>query len=317
MVVGTILTNQYHEYGATQWFKFKTTAAGNYTIKTLAGTLPAYNYDVDWGDGSYNVGINTYNHVNATHVYTIKGSYILNITGTMPAWSINATSNMKLLITKVISWGNVGLRKIDFYGCTALTTLPDQQGKLANVFNFINFMSGCTSLVAIPYGTFFGSVGTPIIWASSMSNAFFNCQSIRSIHSTTFRDCDNVLSFAGTFAGNVKLTNLPDLLFTNNWRTTTWSNCFGGCSVMTALTANLFYRAKQATDYVSIAQSSFEGTFASCGALITVPSEIFSSPQLDDLGVNKVKGTSFSGTFSYCSSWITYRTICFTIKYIV
>lgn len=301
LTVGTLLTAQYLEYQGTNWFKFKTTAAGNYTMRTYGGTIGDYNYNVDWSDGTVTTGITTWNSSYATHTYTTKGTYVIYITGSMPGWSVNNSSNMRLLITKCISWGNVGLKNIDFYGCTAMTTIPDQLSKLPDVFSFANFCNGCTSLVGIPYGTFFGTTEKPILKTTSFSYAFYNCQSLRTIYSSTFRDVQNCLDFSYTFAGCIKLLAIPDLLFYNCYRVTTWKACFTGLTSITEIPGDLFLREKHNTDYENIATSSFEACFSGCTGVSTLPAELFSSQQLDNLGVNKVKGTSFSGTFASCS----------------
>jgi hypothetical protein len=70
---------------------------------------------------------------------------------------------------------------------------------------------------------------------------------------------------------------------------------------ITSIPTNLFYRAKQATDYASIAQSSMDACFVSCSGLLTIGAELFSSQQIDNLGINKVKGTNFSSVFAFCT----------------
>lgn len=304
LIVGVPITEEYLPYGGEKWYKFKTGAAGSYVMRTNLGepTEYSYNYDVDWSDNSpITTGITIYNSTLATHTYNVAGSYVIYITGRMPGWSVNNNSNMKLLITKCISWGDVGLIKIDFYGCSAMTNLPDQQGKLANVRTFANFCNGCTSLVSIPYGTFFGDSVTPVPLSVSFASSFNNCTSLRSVHSDLFRDNVENLSFSFTFNLCTKLEILPSQLFRSCYKVTTWDNCFAGCVVLNNLPVDLFYRTIQETNYAIIAKSSFYLCFAGCSGLSGVTSGFFSSPQPDNSGLNVVKGTNFSGCFAYCS----------------
>lgn len=300
VTVGTTgINNQIMIPNGTSWFKFKSSSAGTYTMKTLQGVVP-YNYNIDWGDGTIVSNITTYNSASRVHTYVTAGTYIIKITGSLPCWTVNDNAAIKLLITRCISWGNVGLRLINFHGCTALTTLPQQQGKLKYVTTFASFCKGCTSLISIPYGTFFNSIK-----ATSFSEAFMTNTSLRTIPQTTFRDTSMVTSFYGTFMGCNKLTVLPGKLFENCWRVTAWQYCFRDCTALISLPADLFYRAKMdgtQEDYDSIAVSSMNGCFYQCNQLKSVPSGLFSSPQLDDLGRNTVKGLDFSQTFYYCSA---------------
>ena len=117
---------------------------------SLSSGALTYNYLVKWGDGSAPVLINAYNSASRVHTFVKKGSYVIEITGTLPAFLVENNAAIKLLITRVISWGSVGLQFINMYGCTALVTLPDQRSKLTSIKTFVNFCNGCTSLVGIP-----------------------------------------------------------------------------------------------------------------------------------------------------------------------
>lgn len=299
IVVGTPLVNEYLTIQGEEWYVFKTTSASTYVMATqqAPGSAYIYNYTVDWGDGSSNSGVNTYNHVNATHLYTIKGVYVINITGQFPGFTVNNTSNMKLFITKCISWGNVGLRSVNFYGCSAMTTLPEQPGKLTRITSANTFCRGCSSLVSIPYGTFFGS--NDIL---DFSYAFAGCTNLKSIHSTTFRDTKYVTTFAYLMQGCSKLLTLPGLLFENCVRVISWYQAFYLCSVLNNLPSNLFYRDTALNG--PIAASTMEYTFANTG-ITSIPAGLFSSPQLDNLGTNFVKGLSFANVFQSCTALVT------------
>ena len=306
LTVATLKKGQWLDYGGEVWYKFKTTSAASYTIITSQGMLAEeYNYQVDWNDESTSPTITTWNSPDATHVYAHKGTYTIYITGTMPAWSVSrqaaGTGNIRLLVTKVISWGEIGLKIIDFKNCTALAALPEQTAKLTQVLTFTDFCSGCTSLVGIPYGTFFGNESMPILRAVSFQSAFYNCQSIRTIHQTTFRDCGNSNSFTSTFTNCIRLEFLPDLLFENCYRVRSWNGCFVSCNLITYIPQNFFYRAMMDIDYSLIAISDMGHCFSSCILLEIVPDELFSSQNIDNTGLNKIKGSAFNAIFAVCA----------------
>ena len=160
------------EVSAGETFYLPTTNSYTYynsATATSQSTNCIYNYVVDWGDGNVSPQITTYNSADKSHVYNNRGTYIIKITGTMEGFTVNNDSNIRLYITRVFSWGNVGLKVINFNGCSALVSLPVQRAKLTQVRTFSNFVTGCTSLVAY-YDTtkalvkfkFSGSAGSTI-----------------------------------------------------------------------------------------------------------------------------------------------------------
>lgn len=304
ITVGTPVTNQYSYNYTDSWFKFKTTSASNYTISSPIGTYTAYNYNINWdyiGGTIPNVtGVTTWNSASATYTYEHAGTYIIAITGIMPGWSVANTSNMRLLITKCISWGNVGLKVIDWYGCTAMTTLPAQTSKLIDVLRFTNFCRDCTSLVSIPYGIFFDNVNVAIF-----SYAFYNCISLRSVPGTTFMYNVNAKLFDFTFANCNKITTLPSKLFEFCYKVTSFTSTFSTCTLLNNLPVDLFYRAIMDIDYSKLSVSSFNNTFYQCTSLTSIPSGFFSSPQVDNLGLNVVKGSTFQLCFYQCTSLLS------------
>jgi hypothetical protein len=304
LTVGTPVNGQYLSFGGEIWFKFKTGTAGTYTMRTNQGILGNYNYSVDWGDGTLAEGVTTYNSASRIHTYTSAGTYVITITGTMPVWSVNNDNAIRLSITKCISWGAVGLRKIDFYGCTAMTNLPDQTSKLATVvapYSFINFCRDCTSLVSIPYGTFWGTSEIPVLQTRSFSYAFYNCTSLRTLHSELFRDVENTVDFSYAFMGCYKLVTLPSQLFKKCYKVTTFARIFENCSLLNNLPADTFYREMIDINYSLVAQSDMTASFFNCDALTTLPSGFFSSPQIDNLGLNMVKATNLTACFGGCA----------------
>ena len=81
-----------------------------------------YDYIVNWGDGSAEQAVTTYNHANRTHVYAVAGAYQVSIKGLCETFYIEGGA-LAPFVTKVIAWGNVGLKEISFQACANLTVL--------------------------------------------------------------------------------------------------------------------------------------------------------------------------------------------------
>ena len=188
----------------TRW-----TVAGDATARTI--TLPlvntrtegalAYNFTVDWGDGSALSTVTTYNSANAVHTYASNGTYNVEIKGTCEGWSFNNGGD-KLKIVQVVNWGTVGVHNgwkylaSAFYGCANLTSLgvgvilASGTGILAD--GFYATFSGCTSLTSIPtdlfrYNTAVSTVG--------FSYTFSGCTKLQVLSNTFYEPGDEATRF--------------------------------------------------------------------------------------------------------------------------
>ena len=90
-----------------------------------------YNFKVDWGD-SRQTTITSHDDPNATHTYTASNSYIIQISGTMPAWSFKAKPDSKDKLINVIDLGSVGWKSLAgaFYECNELQHVWANDGKV-------------------------------------------------------------------------------------------------------------------------------------------------------------------------------------------
>ena len=78
-----------------------------------------YNFWIDWGDGSTT---NVTSYSQRTHTYASAGTYTIRATGTVGIWQFGTgTTNDKLKILTISSWGKLILRPTAFYGCSNLT----------------------------------------------------------------------------------------------------------------------------------------------------------------------------------------------------
>jgi hypothetical protein len=181
----------------------------------------------------------------------------------MPGFAVNNNAGIRTLITELVQWGTVGLRTINFYGCTNLTAIPGSTSLsgvggytgLNEVLNFTNFMNG-TRITAIPADIFdfspnatsfnsaFSSISTittvptglfdnvPLV--TSFASCFFACSALTSVPSSLFDLNVNVTSFSGTFRNCRALTNV--LQFTNNLSVTNFQNVYNMTTTSNALT---------------------------------------------------------------------------------
>lgn len=202
------------------------------TISVTAGqtfTLPLAdygsltpNFSVSWGDGNTDTIISS-TQAERTHTYASGGSYTISILGFMPVFAVNNNSGIRTKITSIVSFGTVGLRKVDFYGCGFITSIPSPGTGLADVENFTNFMRS-TGITSIPNGLFDLSVNT-----TTFTDAFSFNSGITSIPTGLFDNCTNVTIFSSTFNACVNLVTVPSTLFNQNVNVVNFSSCFRNC----------------------------------------------------------------------------------------
>ena len=188
----------------TRW-----TVAGDATARTI--TLPlvntrtegalAYNFTVNWGDGSALSTVTTYNSANAVHTYASNGTYNVEIKGTCEGWSFNNAGD-KLKIVAVVNWGTVGghngwkYLKGGFYGCTNLTSLgvgsilASGTGILTDGF-YITFY-GCTSLTSIPVDLFRYNTA---VSTSGFNQTFAVCTKLQVLSNTFYEPGEEATRF--------------------------------------------------------------------------------------------------------------------------
>jgi len=97
------------------------TTSPSESITIPAGDTGTYNAIINWGDGTLDSTITTFDDVDLTHSYTTAGIYTVTITGTFP-WIYFNNGGDKLKIQTIDNWGDLGSRSFlnSFYGCTNL-----------------------------------------------------------------------------------------------------------------------------------------------------------------------------------------------------
>mgnify|MGYP001389561544 CR=1 FL=1 len=197
--------------------------------------LPLYDADfrqpnifVEWGDGSTDV-ITSIQDVNRFHTYADADTYDITITGVLTGFRVDNNSNYRGLYRSVISWGNVGLISISFYGCNNLTSIPTSGFEgLNSVINWNNTFRS-SGLTSIPVGMF---------EYSSAAETFidtFSYTKITSVPAELFIANSNVQSFASCFSACTSLTTVPTDLFIQNPAVISFSSTFRNCRALTSL----------------------------------------------------------------------------------
>jgi hypothetical protein len=155
----------------------------------------------------------------------------------MPSFRVNNNASIRSLITGIVQWGNVGIRTMDFYGCSNITNIPSSAtmapsggyAGLSEMVNFSAFMRS-TGLSSIPSDIFDYSPNV-----TTFSNAFA-FTSITSIPSGLFDNCVSVVDFSACFSNCTLLSSVPANLFDQNINVVTFSATFRNClSVTTPL----------------------------------------------------------------------------------
>lgn len=242
-------------------FKIQVTISSPDTVFTLPlvdyGTFTP-NISVGWGDGNNSI-VTSITDSNRIHTYTTPGVYEISIVGFMPGWKVNNNSSIRTLITGIIDFGRVGLRTLDFFGCSNITSIPTSSTMqigydgLGEMINFSGFMRG-TGITTIPTDIFQSSPKAETFTDSfsftqittipsglfsqnplaSVFNSTFNgCQLLSSYPLDLFDNCPNAINFSSTFRNCRSLTQ--PLQFTFNTQVTTFANIYNMVSTSNSM----------------------------------------------------------------------------------
>ena len=246
-------------------FKIEVTTTSNGQIFTLPlagfGAF-AVDMEVSWGDGTPNSTVIAAGDSNRIHTYATAGVYTVEIIGQMPGFKVNNNAAIRSLITEIIDFGRVGLRTLDFNGCTNITSIPASGTMevgyrgLGNIISFAGFMRGTgitsipadifdfspsattfsdifsfTSVTAIPTGLFDNSTN-----ANSFASAFNSCTLLNTYSANLFASSTNAINFSSTFRNCLALTFAQQ--FTANTSVTIFDNVYNMSTTSNALDGN-------------------------------------------------------------------------------
>ena len=220
---------------------------GSTQIKLPIYSGGTYNFQVFWGDGSFDT-VTAYNGAGNTHTYSVAGTYKVRIVGTCWGWQFMDTYDRKKLYN-IQQWGS-DFRLVNavgaFRGCNNLTITATDNLNLTGSTSLTQLFYDCTSLTTAP---------TMALWNTSaittMNSTFRGC----SIFNQPINNWDtgNVTNLYYLFAGcstfnqplnnwNSANVNILEGTFAScgnfnqsldTWNTgkvTTLKNCFGKCT---------------------------------------------------------------------------------------
>jgi hypothetical protein len=222
----------------------------------------ATDIEVAWGDATPTSTITSVGDSDRIHTYATAGVYTVEIIGQMPGFKVNNNAAIRSLITGIIDFGRVGLRTLDFNGCTNITSIPASGTMevgyrgLNNIISFAGFMRGTgitsipadifdfspsattfsdifsfTSVTAIPTGLFDNSTN-----ANSFASAFNSCTLLNTYSANLFASSTNAINFSSTFRNCLALTFAQQ--FTANTSVTIFDNVYNMSTTSNALDGN-------------------------------------------------------------------------------
>ena len=208
-------------------------------------TLPLVNFgsfttniEVDWGDTSTSF-ITSPTDPDRIHTYTNAGVYTVKIFGSMPGFKVNNNSAIRLAITGIVDFGRVGIRTIDFFGCSNITSIPtDAVMKSSNLGNGIGYrgLNNVISFTSFMRGTGITTIPSDIFNYSTSATAFsdiFSFTSITQIPTGLFNNSVNATTFASAFNACTLLNLYPADLFNNSPNVINFSSTFRNCLALT------------------------------------------------------------------------------------
>jgi hypothetical protein len=227
--------------------------AGNFTLPLRSGYT--YNMVVDWGDGTDPSTVTAFGDATKTHNYAEAGTFQISITGTCGAWYIADNAAIKLKITKVIQWGDVGFSAFGlyygFYGARNFNVLPLGPITGAQLCTSFSNTFELTGLTELPPELFYLTNG------NTFSSTFRNTK--LSQIPPNFFDFTTSASFQYCFADNELLETVPDGLIRHIASYANYSGMFNNCPKLQINPHIFFLPGEENTRFYNIG-----GNFSLC-----------------------------------------------------
>ena len=208
-----------------------TSAPNEFAIPTLGG---GYNYNVDWGDGQTDNGVNG----DITHVYATSGTYTVRISDNVgndtgfPRLHFNNVGDKDKLLS-VDQWGRLQWTSMGsaFHGCSNMVMTATDIPDLSSVSSLNSMFEGCT--------LFNGDIGNWNVSNVTSSSAMFelstsfnrDISSWNVVNITTMRDMFNRASSFNQNLGNWVLrdvTNITEMFDNSGMDTDSYDNTLIG-----------------------------------------------------------------------------------------
>jgi len=176
-------------------FTVDTTEAGSAsdTFILPLNSAETYNFTVKWGDGNEDV-ITTWDQAELTHVYSVGGSYQIQVDGTFPAIRF-AFSGDRQKMMSIDQWGTVAWETmfLAFRGCSNM---------VANYSDTPNFQPGCSVSSGFRQCDSFNGTIEDWNWANVSTIAFGFSGNTSFNQPIENMDLSNMSSVVGAFGGN-------------------------------------------------------------------------------------------------------------------
>lgn len=210
------------------------TTSDNESI-TIPTRGSGYDYTVDWGDDT---AVDTGVTEDATHTYSVAGTYTVLITGDFPRIRFNNTGD-KDKIQSVNQWGTIAWENMEsaFSGCSNLEVLATDSPDLSNVSSLNRMFRLCSSLEGTPaFNNWNVSNVSDMTWMFSDASNFN--QNIGNWNTTNVTNMSGVFFYASNFNQNIgnwntsSVTNMSGMFFSasefnqdiGNWNTSSVIN---------------------------------------------------------------------------------------------
>ncbi|MGB0525086.1 MAG: BspA family leucine-rich repeat surface protein, partial [Flammeovirgaceae bacterium] len=157
------------------------TTSANESITIPTNSAYAYNYEVNWGDGTIESGLTG----NATHTYVAAGTYTVTISGTFPSIDFGSSSDARKILT-IEQWGDIQWEDMSsaFSDCRKLTYNATDSPDLSDVTSMARMFRGASS---------------------------FNASDLNTWDVSTITDMNNLFSAASVFNGNISAWNVSNV----------------------------------------------------------------------------------------------------------
>ena len=263
----------------TEW----TVEAGDTITLPISGTC---DFTVNYGDGTEELKVTSSTDEDRIHTYTNAGRYTVTIKGKCEIinFYFNSDTVTREKITKILQWGNINVKEINFGNCKKLSgPIPDpSKNSFANTASVGRLFQNCSNLDC--------NIPKKILYNCNKlktANCVFEGTKISGeIPERIFKDCENVVNLASCFYGCNNISgNIPQGLFENCSNVTNLSWFFQGCTGITGpIPEELFNKCSKVTNMA--------GIFRYCSGITgDIPEKLF-------INCNKV--TNFSNVFRFC-----------------
>lgn len=172
---------------------------------TLSLTLPLksghnYNMEVDWGDGTANSTVTSYNDPDAVHVYASAGDYTVTIKGLAEHVSTRSSTDGEKLI-RVMDLGDMGWKNLSDAFSYAMNLTSFAGGYTADVTNMSGMFDWTPNLLTVDVTSFNTSNVT------RMNRMFFGASKVTSLDLSSF-DTSKVTTMQMMFWGMNEVTSI-------------------------------------------------------------------------------------------------------------